>query len=402
MRPVTRIATALAVLALAAACNDAPLAPTRSPGAAPQAAAPNAEPARDRQERLARQFALALNSPQLRQALLAELERSPSPEKKLHFQALLAGNGGRFRRALAQAGGVDEAAIGADISGAASLEVYLPVPAHRTRWNGGDDLLVATAVADGDTPVAFDTRGQRRLLDPAEPPAQPVLALVPAEQPFDGLYPSIAFCPPEGCDSGTLAPSTGGLYMTYAGFTQTFESWLKGNPEFEVHILGQDGSGSTLKSYQCAGEHAGGPYAYDQNGKTWSGSVLLFSQSQFDAFQASHPGQAVRVLVIEDDDGACVIKTDKDQLSSLFKALDAAYQLWTGGKADLLNLTKLFKRATMLQQLYTSTAALVTTNDDIVGNAIDDDIVGQSWPGTNWIVKGTGNITAGGIRLEMR
>lgn len=402
MHPVTRIRTALAVLALAAACTDAPLAPTHPPSGAPQAAVPSEVSARERQERLARQFALALNSPQLRQALLAELERSPSPERKLHFQALLTGNGGRFRRALAEAGGVDEAAISADALGGAGLEAYLPVPEHRARWNGGDDLLVATAVADSDTPVAFDTRGRRRLLDPARPPAQPVLALVPAEQPFDGLYPSIGFCPPEGCDSGVTAPSTGGLYMTYASFTQTFESWLKGNPEFEVHILGQDGSGSTLKSYQCAGEHAGGPYAYDQNAKTWSGSVLLFSQSQFDAFKASHPGQAVRVLVIEDDDGVCVIKTDKDQLSNLFKALDAAYQLWTGGKADLLNLTKLFKRATMLQQLYASTAALITTNDDIVGNAIDDDIVGQTWSGTNWIVKGTGNVTSGGIRLEMR
>ena len=129
---------------------------------------------------------------------------------------------------------------------------------------------------------------------------------------------------------------------------------------------------------------------------------MLFSQNQFESFQTSHPGQAVRVLVLEDDDGACVIKTDKDQLSNLFKALDAAYQLWTGGKADLLNLTKLFKRATMLQQLYASTAALITTNDDIVGNAIDDDIVGQTWSGTNWIVKGSGNITNGGIKLEMR
>jgi hypothetical protein len=402
MRSVTRIRMALAVLALAAACTDTPLAPSRPPGATPPATAPEGVSARDRQERLARQFALALNSPQLRQALLAELQQSPSAEKKVHFQALLAGNGGRFRRALAEAGGVPEEAISADALAAASLETYLPVPEHRARWRGADDLLVATAVADGDTPVAFDTRGRRRQLDPARPPDQPVLALVPAEQPFEGLYPSTGFCPPEGCDSGTLAPSTGGLYMTYASFTQTFESWLKGNPEFEVHILGQDGSGSTLKSYQCAGEHAGGPYAFDQNAKTWSGSVMLFSQNQFDAFQASHPGQAVRVLVVEDDDGACVIKTDKDQLSNLFKALDAAYQLWTGGKADLLNLTKLFKRATMLQQLYTATAALITTNDDIVGNAIDDDIVGQTWSGTNWIVKGSGNITNGGIRLEMR
>jgi hypothetical protein len=198
------------------------------------------------------------------------------------------------------------------------------------------------------------------------------------------------------------AAASGGLYMTYASFTGTFESWLKGNPEFETHILGQDGSSSTLKDYQCAGEHAGGMYAYDQNGKTWSGSVLLFSQGQLDAFKAEHPDQAVRLLVVEDDDGACVIKTGKDQLSLLFKSLDAAYSLWTGGKQDLLNLTKLFKRATMLQQLVTSAASLINSNDEIVGNALEDVVAGQTWPGSNWIVKGGNNITNGGIKLEMR
>ena len=33
---------------------------------------------------------------------------------------------------------------------------------------------------------------------------------------------------------------------------------MKGDPEFEVHILGQDGTSSDMKSYQCAGALAGG------------------------------------------------------------------------------------------------------------------------------------------------
>ncbi len=402
-----RIRAAAAALALAAACSEPvpldPAATTDPPAAASPAGSPE-RAARDRQERLARQLAMALNRPEARQALFDELRRSPSPEQKVHFQTLARGGPAPLRRALTEVGGAQGTAFSDDVEAASPLETYLPVPAHRASWRGGDDLLVATALADGDTPVAFDLRGRRRLLDPDIPPAQPVLALVPAEQPFAGLYPrSIELCPPEGCGGTTLAgTASGGLYMTYASFTQTFESWLKGSPEFEVHILGQDGSSSTLKDYQCAGEHAGGPYTFDQNAKTWSGNVLLFSQSQFDAFQSAHPGQAVRVLVVEDDDGACVIKTDKDQLSNLFKALDAAYQLWTGGKADLYNLTKLFKRATMIQQFYTSVASLITTNDDIVGNAIEDVVVGQTWSGANWIVKGSNNITNGGIRLEMR
>src|ERR1041384_2784840 len=112
---------------------------------------------------------------------------------------------------------------------------------------------------------------------------------------------------------------------------QPIEGWLKGDPEFEVHILGQDGTSGAMKSYQCAGAQAGGPYTFDQNEKTWSGSVLLFSQAQIDAYRAAHPGQALRVFVVEDDDGACQIKTDSTRVAQLFKDLQAVYGAWTAG-----------------------------------------------------------------------
>lgn len=401
MRQITTTCAALAALAFTGACRDAAV-PTHPSSAQVIASPPAQAGARERQERLARRLALALRRPELRQSLLEYLAASPDPERKLHFQWLLAGQQGRFRRALADGSGESEAAVAADAEGLGPMELYLPVAAHRAGWRGDGNLLVATAIKDGEAPVAFDVTGARRVLDATRPPAAPVLALVPAEQTFAGAYPATLYCPPEGCTGTTSTQTGGGLYMTYASFTGTFESWLKGNPEFETHILGQDGSTSNLKDYQCAGEHAGGPYAYDQNGKTWSGSALLFSQAQLNAFRAEHPDQAVRVLIVEDDDGACVIKTGKDQLTLMFKALDAAYALWTGGKQDLLDPAKLFKKATILQQLYSSIASLITTNDDIVGNAIEDVVVGQTWAGANWIVKGENNITNGGIKLEMR
>jgi len=37
-------------------------------------------------------------------------------------------------------------------------------------------VLVATAIADHDPPVAFDLQGNRRVLDPERPPATPVIA----------------------------------------------------------------------------------------------------------------------------------------------------------------------------------------------------------------------------------
>ena len=101
--------------------------------------------------------------------------------------------------------------------------------------------------------------------------------------------------------------------MTKSHFVQDFEGWLKGSPEFEVHILGQKGQTDSLTDYQCAGEHAGGPYTFDQNNLDWSGSVLLFSKSQLDQYNAAHPNQNVRAFVVEDDDTACQIKTDTDR-----------------------------------------------------------------------------------------
>jgi hypothetical protein len=66
---------------------------------------------------------------------------------------------------------------------------------------------------------------------------------------------------------------------------QHFEGWLKGSPEYEIHILGQSGASDSLTSYQCAGEHASGLYVFDQNNLDWTGNVLLFTQSQLTALQ---------------------------------------------------------------------------------------------------------------------
>ena len=177
---------------------------------------------------------------------------------------------------------------------------------------------------------------------------------------------------------------------------------MKGDPEFEVHILGQDGTSTAMKSYQCAGEKAGAPYQYDQNGKEWSGSVMLFSQAQLDAYERDHPGQSVRVFVVEDDDGACAIKSDSTRLSRLFQQLLTGYGTLTGGKADSLFSIKTFKSGSTLISLLKSVWSLITTQDDVVGNALEDSVAREYWPNANWIVKGENSVTNGALRLEMR
>ena len=86
-------------------------------------------------------------------------------------------------------------------------------------------------VITDDAPVAFDTRGKRFVLDPATPPATPVLALVPVETAFTRV--ATAKCldcdppPPGGGGGGGGGDGGGGgggnllmrdLTLTYAQF----------------------------------------------------------------------------------------------------------------------------------------------------------------------------------------
>src|SRR3989449_668474 len=104
-----------------------------------------------------------------------------------------------------------------------------------------------------------------------------------------------------------------------------------------------------------------------------------------------------------DDDTACQIKTDNDVFKRLEEAVDGANRALTAGK-DTTSSTagKIWKFAQALQKLFTAIASLINTNDELVGNAVQDSIVGEYHPGFNWIVKGEQNATTGWITLEMK
>lgn len=408
------LAASLIPLVLAAACTDRPgiTPPDGSPPSDRPAA--TAAAAAQRPEHLARLVARALADPAFRSFVRASLDASPYREHKLHFQRLAAA--APALGAIAAANGVAAEQVAAQAAAAMPLELYLPVPAHRAAWTGDDQVLVATALHDGEAPVAFDVRGRRTVLDPDRPPATPVIALVPAETDFT-TGPSRMMCYEEcggtggggdggsggGDDGGSgTAEPTPGLYMTQAHFVDEFEGWLKGSPEFEVHILGQRGQTDSLTSYQCAGERAAGPYWFDQNGKDWAGSVLLFAASQIAAYNEAHPNQNVRVFVVEDDDTACEIKANRDLVGGFLDAIDGTYGGQTAGNDSSRATEKAFKHAPALQKLWAALTTLIKTNDELVGNAVEAAVAGAAYPGYNWVVKGKDNVTNGWINLEMR
>ena len=402
----------LALLAGAAGCSDrpdqAPTAPPEAAGPVAPAATPADHIQRAAQERLARRMALALADPGFRTYVQDALDRSPVREHKLHLQRLMGLPDHRVLQAMARASREPESAVESDARSATPLEFYMPVAAHRAAWNGGDELLVATARADHEAPLAFDLRGSRRLLSADAPPTTPVLAVVPVETDFDAPGDVALMTAEEGGGSngggggtgGTTQPS--GLYMTYSHFVDDFEGWLKGNPEYEIHILGQLGASDSLTSYQCAGEHAPGYYAFDQNNRDWTGNVLLFSSAQLANYKTAHPNQNTRVLALEDDDGACQIRLDGDRFKTFQNTIQSQYPNLTGGKDTTSGLTRIFKRANALQKILRAAYSWVTSQDDLIGNAIEDAVVGEYRSGANWIVRGESNVTNGWLKLQMR
>jgi hypothetical protein len=385
---------ALAVVLTAAACTDR---------TSPEPAAEPPQAARDTPStarvRLARRIALALRDEQFRAQLKQDLDRSPVREGKLHFQRYLASSHARAGAALARAVGEAAASITLDAGQAPALELYLPVPAHRAAWTGDERVLVATAASDGEAPVAFSPAGERFVLSPTSPPDTPVIALVPVETDFDRVNRTAGFIGDNG-GAGTGPPA--GLYMNYSHLVETFEGWLKGSPEIEIHMLGQAGATDSLTTYSCAAEPAVGYYRFDQNSLDWSGSVLLMTQTQLNRYKQAHPNQHLRVFLVEDDDTPCQIKVDPARFTNLVKAVEAAYPRLTGGRDTTSGIQRIFQRANAIQRLIKALASFIKTNDELIGNAVESVVVGETYPNANWVIKGDGNRTNGWIKLVMK
>jgi hypothetical protein len=274
------------------------------------------------------------------------------------------------------------------------------VPAHRAAWTGDDRILVATVGDERQPPVAFSPKGERFVLNPTSPPDIPVLALVPVETDFDQLARAPHL---QGGPSGGGSTPPPGLYMTNSHLVETFESWVKGSPEIEIHLLGQAGATDSLTSYSCAAEPAGGYYRFDQNSLDWSGNVLLINQTQLNSYKSAHPNQNFRVFLVEDDDTPCQIKTDPARFSNLVKTVEAAYPMFTGGRDSTSGgILRIWKRANAIQKILKALASVIKTNDELIGNAVESSVVGEVHPNSNWIVKGENNRTNGWIKLVMK
>ncbi|MBM4188587.1 MAG: hypothetical protein FJ206_14885 [Gemmatimonadetes bacterium] len=403
----------LGLLALAAACtNSEPNAPFEpSPPGQEDAPAPipppSRNPERDRHERFARRFAAAMRDPTFRGDVYQAVARSPEREGKVYLQDYLTRGGGQQGRELARLVRESEHEVTRDLDGGGAIEFYLPVPEHRRRWTGDERILIGTAETDRDRPVAFDLLGRRTVLSATTSPTTPVLMVGRAERAWGG--PATIGCL-VSCDDGGGGGSGGtataqGLYLTQTSFRDTFEGWFKGDPEFEIHIMGPDAPGSQrMTSYQCIGQTTSGPYYWDQNGKTWTGSVMLFSANQLAAYRATHGNEGFRIFAIEDDDTACEIKIDSTRATALFDAAKLVYGSFTAAKDSTLSFSqKLVVRASTIIRFIKSARSFFVTNDDPVGNAVEDPLVASGFfSGATWALRGENSQVNGAFKLVMK
>jgi len=405
-----------------------------APAAASAAAVPSDEVRRAALARLTREVAVALSNSNVRRAVYRALRASPYREHKLHFRTFLRGSGTQLAAAMAaQASGLTQSGVLASVDSAIDLEFYMPVKSHFANWTGDANLLVATALYDHEIPIAYDLRGDAVPLTSAEvAPATPTLALVPVETDYSVAPETtpgaqiIGPCPtgvPSGgvtatCGGGggggggTPTPTAPGLYMTFSYIPGDYEGFLMGDPEFEIHVMNRktalDGAVSDV---QCAGEHAASSsnqpgiksaaYAYDQNGSTWAGWVLLFSAAQLNAAQAIDTAQALWVW--EDDNDDCkIVKKDRDVLDYI-KSLAP---LVIGGKNAVRALIKNVTFGTVIAAGTVLLKAIDTIfstwqNDDIVGLLVPADAVGQTYADATHAIVDKQAVVRGRARLTL-
>lgn len=411
-----------ALLCAVSACSD-DRGPTAATGPGDDVIVSEPAPAdgeQGRLERLAKRTALALRDPSFRGLVRSELGASPFREHKLQFQRFLRRPDGAPMRALSAASGELQESIGADAAAARPLEFYFPVHGQREAWGGNENILVATAINDHDTPVAYDTQGRRHLLSPDHPPAVPVLAVVPQESDLD--HPgselqrttcTVETCAPNGIngDGGTTNPITGGgggtpvfhgLYTSYIQFSGTFEGWLKGDPEFELHILGPNapGDNKTYHTLWCIGEH--GDTYWDLNGTTWTGNMMLYSQHQLDEFHAAYPGQNFSILALEDDDTSCQVKVDNDNMGAFVSAVNNFTSQYKGAKDNIGLNGGTISAVKALWSLVAEAINWIKSNDDLIGVAVANSITGYTHPTANWSFIGYDQARQGWIRLDLK
>jgi hypothetical protein len=216
---------------------------------------------------LARELAKLCATPGFRGFLRSEIARSKNREGILPLEKFLERASRRpdappglakYRDFTAKARGRLKASGQSQLEG---YDLYIPVEAHRAKWKGGKDFVVAFAPVGDDQSVrqivAYSVSdGQRVLLDAATPPETVVLAIVPEEHESHEASPEQP--PREPVDRTLPKPDFAGKEAprkpvrqepgnSYVGLRRMYirdmkEPWWLGSPEIKVMFAQRKGN----------------------------------------------------------------------------------------------------------------------------------------------------------------
>jgi hypothetical protein len=316
--------------------------------------------------RLARAVARVLGSNQaLRNQVAEGFARSPFPEQKLEFKALLGGQQVAMLHATAAEYGTTPAGLRSALDSIVPLELYMPVSAHRESWTGEDDAIVVSLFSDdgGFDISAFDLEGNPYSVEAGRIPERPSIALVPAEYDFARGRMSTAI-------GGESSYSGGdGLYMVLSRQPDLHEPFPLGSPEIVVHTAVYNSSADTVEWKACAGDGSSGAFYFDQNDTIWADTVKIADKSvvQNNEFE---------IFVWEDDwqrcDGSNNLTPHQDAgfLNNIkTSTVKAGYEAWEEIKV-------IFDGDTTWVARFKSSVALLGSAYELAGAATHDDLIG--------------------------
>jgi len=412
-------ALVFALFAAISACSDPverTVGPTPSPDIVASASSGQQGEERAALTTIARLVAISLNNEAARQQLKRDMRAAPFREHKLELSPYLRSKEGQtLLTRMAAANTSNENAVFATLAAIRPLEFYMPVPAHREKWTGKADVLVASQLEESAPLVAFDESGAQVAVDVKTAPNQPTLSIVPIEtrfdlpmdpkksrnqrdengaaigtlEPFELTQSNLIACDATcggggGGGGGTTIPP--GIYLEFSRLIDEKEPWVRGDPEIEVHIQGPYmGSAPTYADdLSCSGER---PYDsrkyFDQNGNFWSGRVLLFGEDEVVAFTQKF-GDGFHVMFWEDDNQPCTLRLDTNSLTALLQS--TAQATTTVAIKVLPGANWVIVTAAFLGSLFSNAGAWLTTNDDFLGVAVDQASAGYYYPDNTHVI----------------
>lgn len=343
---------------------------------------------------LTRDVALALRDPAVRAMVYAQLHASPYREHKVHFRTFMKNQGRALLNGVASVKHVIPDAALAMLDSLVDFEFYMPQKSQWKAWTGGPDLVVANELEeDGALPVGFDLSGAPvQFTSHNSGPTTPTLAIVPVETDF--TKPAVSSPQPQR----SAADAGPGLYLTSDYISDLHESWLKGDPEVEVHAFVRNTVGEYV-DLQCAGNSQPNPFKFNQDDHTYSGPEVEIIP------QAGIGANPVEVSIWEDDVTPCTGSGGRPPF--VWETTQNEFDAWGARPTVTVNGSPIVSMATLAvpMVLHPDSNPLNPQHDDEIGEAR----VPSCWPssgsgpatfGLNY--SASGHASNGSVNLDFR